>query len=66
VVTGVLSSGLKQPRREDDHSLASNAEVKNKLSSTSTPLIGLYGVDNDRFTSLASIAQNLIRMALLD
>jgi hypothetical protein len=36
-VPGVLSLGVKRPRREADHSLPSSAEVKNAWSYTSTP-----------------------------
>jgi hypothetical protein len=36
-VTGVLSLGIKWPGREADHSLPSNAELKNVWSYTSTP-----------------------------
>jgi hypothetical protein len=35
--TGVLSSGVKRPGREADHSLLSTAEVKNARRYTSTP-----------------------------
>jgi hypothetical protein len=34
--TGVISQGLKRPRREADHSPPSSAEVKNAWSCTST------------------------------
>jgi hypothetical protein len=34
---GVLSSGLKRPRCEADHSPPSSAEVKNAWSCTTTP-----------------------------
>jgi hypothetical protein len=36
-VAGVLSRGVKRPRREADYSPPSNAEVKNAWSYTSTP-----------------------------
>jgi hypothetical protein len=35
--TGILSLGVKRPRREADHSPPSSAEVKNAWSYTSTP-----------------------------
>jgi len=36
LVPGVLSSGVKEPRRETDHSPPSSAEVMNAWSYTST------------------------------
>ena len=41
---------VKRPGPELDHSLPSNAEVKNEWSCTSTPPIRLHGVDRDNFT----------------
>jgi hypothetical protein len=39
-----LSPGVKRPKREADHSPPSSAEVKNKLSYTSTSSYGKYFV----------------------
>jgi hypothetical protein len=39
-----ISSGVKRPGREADHSHLSSAEAKNAWSYTSSPLIGLHGV----------------------
>jgi hypothetical protein len=41
---------VKRPGPELDHSLPSNAEVKNEWSCTSPPPIRLHGVDRDSFT----------------
>jgi hypothetical protein len=41
---GVLSSGVKRPGREADHSPSSNAEVKNAGSYTSTSPIHVHGM----------------------
>jgi hypothetical protein len=40
---------LKRPEHEVDHSFQSNAEVKNKWSSTSTSLTRLHGADRENF-----------------
>jgi hypothetical protein len=43
-ILGALSSGVKQPGRETNHSLPTSAEVKNTWIYTSTPSIRLHGV----------------------
>jgi len=43
-VPGALSLAVKQPDREADNSSASNAEVKNAWSYTSSPPVRLHGV----------------------
>jgi len=43
-VQGVLSSEVKRPGREADHSTPSSAEVQNARSYTSAPPIRLHGV----------------------
>ena len=48
--TGFLSRGLKRPRRDVDHSLPSNTEVKNEKSYTSSAPTCLHGVDRKNFS----------------
>ena len=48
VGTGALSSEVKRPRREADHSLS--VEVKNKWSYTISPSIRRNGLHRDSFT----------------
>jgi hypothetical protein len=45
MVTRDYFLGVKQPRREADHSPPSSAEVKNVWIYTSTPPIRLHGVE---------------------
>jgi hypothetical protein len=45
VGTGTRSPGVKRCKREFDHSPPSSAHVKNEWRYTSTPYIGLNGVD---------------------
>ena len=49
--------GVKQPRREADHSSPSNAEVKYEWSYASVSLKLLSGLDRDNLTFI----QNIIR-----
>ena len=44
-----MSSGVKMPVREVNHSPPSSVEVKNEWSYTSVPPIYLRGVDRDNF-----------------
>jgi hypothetical protein len=44
-IPGALSLGVKRPGREADYSPPSNAEVKNTWSYTSTPTVGVHGVE---------------------
>ena len=41
--------GVKQPRREDNHSPSSSAEVKNEGSCTSASPIYLHGMERENF-----------------
>jgi hypothetical protein len=45
LVWGFLSLGVKQQGREADHSPPASAEVKKTWMYTSTPPIGLHGID---------------------
>lgn len=45
-----ISTGVKWPAHEGDHSPPCSPKVKHKWSSTSTPRIYLHGVDRDKFT----------------
>jgi hypothetical protein len=47
---GAVSSGVKRPGSEADHSQPSSAKVKNELSCTSIDPISLNGVGRDNFT----------------
>jgi len=44
LVPGALTSGVKRPEREADHSPPSSAEVKDAWSYTSFPAIHLQGI----------------------
>jgi hypothetical protein len=43
-IPGALSTGVKRPRREDDHSTPSSAVVKNAWNCTSTSPIRLHSM----------------------
>jgi len=47
--TGIFSGGQKRQTREVDHSLASNAQVKNEWSYIAAPLVYLHGVDRKKY-----------------
>ena len=46
-----LSSAVKRPVSDSDHTFLSSAKVKNECSHTSPPSIRLHGVNRDKFTS---------------
>jgi len=48
--SGVLSSGVKHPVYEADHSQWFTDKVKNGLSYTSAPPICIHDMDKDNFT----------------
>jgi hypothetical protein len=58
--------GVKQPRREADHSLPSSVKVKNAWSYTSTPPVCLHGVvlsygkQRDNFTFTFCLLSKLL------
>lgn len=62
---GVLSSGVKEPRHEGDHSRPSSAEVKNVELDLHSPMC-LHGMLRDKFTFTFIVLFLMVVLVILD